>query len=116
LYKTIKEVLPSNISIFEDFSHPSLSFSVSGRAMQLDIFVPELNLALEYHGTQHYFDHKLFGKASDYSQRDQEKRKACRLSCIALIEVPYWWERDKATIEILLHSHRPDIVLHELEL
>jgi hypothetical protein len=28
---------------------------------------------------------------------------------VTLIEVPYWWDRKKASLEATIHSHRPDL-------
>jgi len=37
-----------------------------GRPLVLDVLVPELNLAIEYHGPQHYYDLMLFGLSKTY--------------------------------------------------
>jgi hypothetical protein len=61
--------------------------------MELDVYLPSLSLAFEYQGIQHYEDKFYFGTASrEYSQRDKEKRAACKEIGITLIEVPYWWD------------------------
>jgi hypothetical protein len=43
--------------------------------------------------------------------RDKEKKLACQLLGITLIEVPYWWDASKGQIEAMVHAVRPDIVL-----
>jgi hypothetical protein len=45
--------------------------------MELDIFIPDLNLALEYQGAQHYESIFPFGDRGDRTERDKEKREAC---------------------------------------
>lgn len=62
--------------MLEEYYHPQLEFSeniVSNnrKQMQLDVFVPSLKLAFEYHGKQHYEDHPIFGSFSDQQVRDR---------------------------------------------
>lgn len=61
--------------------------------LELDCYCPELNLAVEYNGIQHYkyvpYFHK--NKEAFYNQkyRDDMKRRICRENNVNLIEVPY---------------------------
>jgi hypothetical protein len=81
--------------------HPDLLFSKSGRRMELDVYVPELSLAIEYQGAQHYRiawgDEETF---AHLQQRDAEKKAACINANILLIEVPY--DKWDGTVEGLL--------------
>jgi len=78
--------------------------------MIFDIYIPSLNIIVEYHGFQHYFDHYLFGGAKSHKDRDKERSKSCTSHGISYIEVPYWWKRDKESIVAVLHSLRPDVI------
>jgi len=109
LYKILKEILPTSDTI-EEYIHPLLEFSDSGHQMVFDICVPSLNLAFEYQGHQHFYDHVLFGDVKSHQARDEERREVCKYLAMTLIEVPYWWQRDKESILSLLHKYRPDIV------
>ena len=81
--------------------------------MQLDVFVPDLKLALEYHGRQHYEDVYAFGAQEDTSYRDSQKREACRQNGITLVEVPYWWDFDRESLAATIHARRPDLLQGE---
>ena len=45
--------------------------------MQLDAYVPALNLAFEYQGEQHYTEVYMFGKQENQAVRDDEKKELC---------------------------------------
>src|SRR5690349_19831418 len=95
--------------VFEDYEHPELFFS-SGRRMQLDVYIPNEQLALEYQGEQHFYDAYNIGPQWNYQQRDQEKRLACKKHGITIIEIPYWWNRKKESLLATIHAHRRDLI------
>ena len=89
-------IVLSTLDILEDYAHPSLVYKDTNRNMQLDIFIPSLSLAFEYQGAHHYQDIYYFGAyARDTEIRDRQKREACRVANITLIEVPHWWDYQK---------------------
>ena len=61
--------------------------------LELDCFCPELGLALEYNGAQHYkfipYFHKNKEAFLNQKYRDEMKRTKCRENGVKLIEVPY---------------------------
>ncbi len=61
--------------------------------LELDCYNPELKLACEYQGIQHYKYVPYFHKTRDAFQnqkyRDHMKKEMCRKNGIRLIEVPY---------------------------
>lgn len=61
--------------------------------LELDCFDPELKIALEYNGIQHYeyipFFHKNKEAFLNQKYRDDMKRRICRENGIVLIEVPH---------------------------
>jgi hypothetical protein len=106
LYQVVKELYPGRQVRF-NYKHPELRFAKSGAKMELDIFIPSLNLAFEYQGGQHYRAIDRFGGAPAYrrsKRRDQEKKMACKKGNIRLIEVLYTWGGDKESIQNLIHS------------
>lgn len=58
----------------------------------LDFFIPELQLAIEYNGRQHYESVEQFGGATALQRTqilDQAKRDHCIKNGITLLEIPY---------------------------
>jgi len=103
LYKIIKEVLPPNLELIEDYVHPSKTNL--GGSILFDIYIPSLKLVFEYNGTHHYHSNEVFGDTKSHRERDSGKLEVCRSEGITVIEVPYWWRRDKESIVAILHKH-----------
>jgi hypothetical protein len=77
----------------------------------LDVYIPSLSLAFEYQGIQHYEDLYYFGAPLRvYNERDEIKRKLCAAANITLIEIPYWWDNTKTSLQATIHHTRPDLV------
>lgn len=61
--------------------------------LELDCFCPELGLALEYNGAQHYkfvpYFHKNKEAFLNQKYRDEMKRTKCKENGVKLIEVPF---------------------------
>lgn len=61
--------------------------------LELDCFDPELHIAVEYNGIQHYqyvpYFHKNKEAFLNQKYRDDMKRRICKENGILLIEVPY---------------------------
>lgn len=56
----------------------------------LDIFIPSLNVAVEYQGEQHYTDNIFIGENFEKIKfLDEQKRKRCKENKVTLIEWPY---------------------------
>src|SRR4030042_1657799 len=67
--------------IFYNYKHPKLRFTKSGYPMEFDIFIPDKNIAIEYHGEEHFFPINIFGGEKAFKQRverDNEKRRKCK--------------------------------------
>ena len=45
--------------------------------MQLDAYLPALNLAFEYQGEQHFKEIHMFGQQVNQAARDDEKKELC---------------------------------------
>ena len=102
--------------------------------MELDIYIPSLNLAIEYQGNQHYQYNQFFATNQENDQNnfnfdkdgdidstnienneygryknDLEKKEASEDIGLSLIEIPYWWNGDKNSLISTIYKNRPDI-------
>ena len=103
LFLQIKKLYPRE-EIVEDYFHPEIS-RISGANVQFDIFMIERNIAIEYHGIQHYEDiPSAFSPAETYKYRDVEKQKLCSEHGIQLIVIPYWWDNKLDSLKQTLLS------------
>ena len=73
--------------------------TVTGRLMELDGLNPELRLAFEYQGPQHYRVLLPFkmdaGRLESSQRRDEQKRLLCAAHGISLLEIPYSVESEE---------------------
>ena len=79
-------------NVIWNYKHPKLIFQ-NGRRMELDIFVPSKNFAIEYQGEQHYLSMDHLGGEKELKKiqkRDEAKRIACKTFEIQLLEIPYF--------------------------
>ena len=80
LANTVNSIYPDSI---REFSPDWLG------QQRLDIFIPSLNLALEYNGEQHYHPIEFFGGEDGFKKtkaRDKKKRRLCKKNNVTLIE------------------------------
>ena len=75
--------------------------------MELDIWVPELSLAFEYQGEQHFRPITHWGGKGSFLQlirRDNEKIIACDKAGITLIHINFDWDKTKKTLLEIMES------------
>jgi len=105
VFDYVKVIFPKEEKILFDYKHPLLRFGKSNRKMELDIYIPGRNIAIEYQGEYHF---KSFWRGSlqdsaenllSVQKRDQEKRIACQEFGITLIEIKYNWDQSLKFIE-----------------
>jgi len=101
LNRIARQLLPK-CSLLTNFKH-------SGMSLELDVFIPEHSLALEYQGIQHYQWHFRNGLPHRQQYNDIEKRKLCTRLGLTLIEIPFRYEVCRNSIRSLLQWHRPDL-------
>jgi len=67
--------------------------SKTGEFLELDIFIPSLQLAFEYQERHHYTTTEIVQTPLEETQaRDKLKKELARAKGITLIEVPCWWD------------------------
>jgi hypothetical protein len=101
LFKVLDEVLPGQYYIRNGYY--SFLMSPKGRPMQYDIYYPDLKLAFEYQGKQHYHYSSYFFKDEKqfkYLQKcDRLKKKLSKELGITLIVIDY---KKKITPEYII--------------
>ena len=103
LFLQIQKLFPGE-EIVEDYFHSEIS-RISGSNVQFDIFMIERNIAIEYHGQQHYEDMPSgFSPLQLHQNRDIEKQKLCSEHGIQLIVIPYWWDNKLDSLRETLYS------------
>lgn len=107
LHKHIQTILPQHNILF-NYRHPGLLFP-STEPMELDIFLPDFNLALEYQGHQHFTWSYLIGSPSAIQERDAKKKEACERNGITLVAIPFWWNTQLGPLLATLLQSKPDI-------
>lgn len=126
LFRFLQNLLPDVTDLHMNYILEDLKFSSSGNltrslmysvSMELDIFIPSLKIAFEYHGAQHY---KLTDRFSDVSieerkRKDNEKKLACEKHGITLIEIPYYWNGTREGFIDLVKQANPEAVVYFLK-
>jgi len=110
LLRTIQNLFP----LAEErvnYRHHLLSYLQSGNPMELDIFLPQLSLGIEYQGVHHFHWNSRYGDSSAQKCKDEERRWRAVQHGLTLLEVPYWWDHSQETIVSMIRDHRPDLLL-----
>lgn len=66
------------IDIFEEYQYLHTEPDTIGQSVELDVYIPELNLAVEYQGQQHYKPSYWVTDFTAQQKLDEEKRNICQ--------------------------------------
>lgn len=77
----------------------------------IDIYLPNLCLAVEYQGQQHYGQLR-FGSFKSTISRDSRKRVELQQQGIQVVSIPYWWKGSWSQIEATLNKHMALVANH----
>jgi len=110
LYSTVRSLFVE-MEVIANHNHSNLLYSQSAKNIELDLFLPQLNLALEYQGPQHYHWHFIYGNPQEQQRRDQERREKCDRYGISLVEIPFWWKGNRSILIAMIRRSRPDLLL-----
>jgi DNA ligase-1 len=100
------------ITVVEDYrDNPLLRLEGSNRNLELDIYIPELNLSLEFQGEQHFqdFPNSKFRSLAQQQYIDIEKKKLCEENGITIVYVPFWWDETADSLTSTLNQHLPSV-------
>ena len=88
----LRELLPG-YTFKKTRAIPWLKLGVDGAPLELDLYCPELGLAVEYNGRQHYeyvpFFHKTQDNFEHRRELDRLKAEACENNWVTLIVIPF---------------------------
>ena len=68
----------------------------------LDIWIPSLNVGIEYHGIQHFWPVEFFGGQDAFDrgqERDRKKRGLCEANGLRLVEIAYDQDLDDGALQ-----------------
>eukprot|EP00026_Physarum_polycephalum_P004215 Phypoly_transcript_04232.p1 GENE.Phypoly_transcript_04232~~Phypoly_transcript_04232.p1 ORF type:complete len:701 (+),score=132.74 Phypoly_transcript_04232:83-2185(+) len=102
-----KYLLPKGTLLLENHSHNALYFEKT--PITSDLFIPSLNLSLEYQGKQHYQSIDLFGDAGMRSDYDEEKKRQLEKLGITVVSIPYWWDGKPELLIERIQKSKPEI-------
>lgn len=101
LYGIVKKLFPENI--VERHYRPDWL-----KGLELDIFLPEYKLGIEYQGQQHFTPMGHWGgelKFKELQQRDVAKKKYCKENRVKLIEFKYDEPLDERNVRAKLKTY-----------
>lgn len=102
LFISAQRLYPTHFA-FENYKHPYFNIDRSSfHCLELDIFLPTLNIAFEYQGRQHFDDiPQHFNFSPAYLLSDSLKITLSNTYNIRLIHIPYWWD---LSVDSLQHT------------
>lgn len=106
--KLLQKLVKTEIKVNHKMYIPNIRAKI-----ELDIYLPTYNFAIEYQGKQHYVSGPIESETLDERQRkDDVKKRMCEHLGISVLHVPYWWDSSSAsTLIASLKRIRPDIPL-----
>lgn len=109
LVSVVRDTFP-NYELQEEV-HLSIKFNNEPILLEADIYIPDLHLALDYRGPQHYHDTRgAFMQVEGAMRKDQLKRETFTQNGIDLIEIPYWWNESADQLQATIKKARPDLI------
>lgn len=99
LAKYLQELFPQH-DMITNYTTPELLYPQTNEMIELDVFVPNLSLGIEYNGEQHSRWHYLAGKPVARLYKDQQKKMVCESAGITFVTIPYWWDKTRESFMV----------------
>ena len=106
LFEEIKVKYPDAIHQYS----PSI-LKYKGKSQSLDIFIPSINVGIEYQGRQHFIPISRYGGQKEFektTERDKRKYKICKDNSITLLYVSFEKEVPKQYIS-RIYNNKEDL-------
>ena len=105
----LSQMWNNSFLVLENYQEQTIQHTL-GNNIELDVYIPNLNMGFEYQGQHHYDDlPNAFPPIEVIKKRDAEKSALCNES-INLVVIPYWWDNSYESIHITLLQLYPHFV------
>ena len=102
----------SSMLLLENYRHPFLLSPETSHLLEIDIFIPALNLGIEYQGEQHYDDIPFaFSQIEVYKTNDEAKKILLQNLDIRLVSIPFWWDKSEISLLSSIDHHIKNVLL-----
>ena len=105
LFSSLQSLFPAYLLI-ENYRHNLILNTKT--ALEFDIYIPSLNMAIEYHGQQHFDDiPAIFAPSDSIHDRDEVKINSAKQFGIDIVSIPYWWNLSSSSLISTLNLYLP---------
>eukprot|EP00026_Physarum_polycephalum_P002833 Phypoly_transcript_02842.p1 GENE.Phypoly_transcript_02842~~Phypoly_transcript_02842.p1 ORF type:complete len:838 (+),score=97.84 Phypoly_transcript_02842:84-2597(+) len=115
LEQTIKDLFPLDDIVFNARKDSNIANPITGRYFELDVWIPRLNVSVEFQDVHHYRTHWYYHNSLDTVVKlDDSKRSEVNESGATLIRVPFWWDGSIDSLRATVYFERPDLDISNL--
>lgn len=94
LFQLLRRIVPAHVDIWMNYVDPHRYVYPSGKPIEIDVFIQDWKLAIEYQGHQHFESQAdyVFNNPIDQQCRDEVKRRVLEEHGLTLVEINYHWD------------------------